>query len=222
MRYKEYLVRLNNLEKKLGILGESHVYTPDESRFAREIIPNFDTVALEGTSQNSSVLLIQKLYIPARWAYIVGTNRSFNIDSARTIAKKYGKRFVSLEEGIEQLFPVSQKIALASVGAISIFISPFLYGYLKLYGDPSKVGTKAYEKRIAKKKKSKKSLFSRLTDFAIIGNIDERNRVMAERSIDILQKNPGNLLVICGQLHFDGLIKNLYDKLRLEEVRSFP
>ena len=153
--------------------------------------------------------------------YIAGTNRSSKNDTAQHIAETYCKRIVRLEKDEEQLWPLMQKIAFATLGATSIFISPFLYGYLKLYGDPYEAGTKAYKKRTAEKK-SKKSLFSRFIDFAYESNLDQRNRAMAEKSIDILRRNTNNLLVVCGEEHLDGIVENLYGRLRLKEVKSFP
>lgn len=222
MIYKEYLTKLNGLEKRLGVFGEVHIYTPDESRFAREIMPNFDTVAVEGANQKSSLSWIGVLYIPMLLAYITGTNRSLGSDTSETLAEKYGKQVVRLEEDEEQLFPITQKIALATVGTISIPMSPFIYGYCKFYGDPYEVGTRAYEKRMAKKREGKKSLFSKFFEYAYKNNIEERNRVMVERSVEILREDSGNLLVVCGEDHLEGLVENLHDKLRLEETRSFP
>ena len=88
-------------------------------------------------------------------------------------------------------------------------------------GTPFEIGTKAYEKRIDKKNKSKKSLSSKFFEYAYKNNIEERNRVMAERTVDILRENPGKLLIVCGEEHLDGIIENLYDKLTLKETKSF-
>ena len=221
MKYKEYVVKFNEERRlgpfaRLGILGEEHIYTPEESIFVKKIMPSFDTVAIEGESkQSSSFFWLGLLYLPVMLAYMAGTNRSLNNDTAKQIAEKYGKRIMRLEEDTEQLFPLSQKIALAIVGLTSIPMAPLCYAKLKLYGDPFEVGTKAYEKRIADKKKGKKGLdlFSRLTNFAYMGNIGKRDRIMAERSIDILRRVSDNLLIVCGENHLDGIVKNLHDQL---------
>ena len=47
MKYKEYLAKVEDQEKKLGILGEFHLYTKEESEFAKEIINDFDIIATE-------------------------------------------------------------------------------------------------------------------------------------------------------------------------------
>lgn len=44
MKYKEYTIRLGNVSKRLGVLGESHTYTSDESSFAKKVVQKFDTL----------------------------------------------------------------------------------------------------------------------------------------------------------------------------------
>lgn len=178
--------------------------------------------AYEGSDKKSTIAYIGLLYIPFFLAYNAGRNSSPKNDTAKTIAEKRGKRVMRLEEDLEQLFSLKQKIALATIGVITIPLSPGIYWYLKSHGDPYEVGTKAYEKRMAMKEKGKKKYISRLINYAFISNLNERNRIMANRSVDILQQEPGNLLLICGEAHLDGIIENLHHRLKLKEVRSFP
>lgn len=44
MQYAEYL----SLEKRLGILGECHIYTPKESAFADWVVLGYDIIAVSG------------------------------------------------------------------------------------------------------------------------------------------------------------------------------
>lgn len=220
MRYKEYLVKLNGSEKKLGVFGEQHIYTPSESRFAKKIIPDFDTVAVEGSNKKSFIYWIGILYLPMILALILGTNRSFKNDTSNSLAKKYKKKVVMLEKGAEH-FKLTQKIALVAAGLFSIPYSPFLYASYKFYGDPFEKWTKAHEKRMANKKKGKKGLFSGFFEYAYKSNLKERDRIMAKKSIDLLRKNSGSLLIVCGESHLDGIIKNLDKKLKLKEIRSY-
>lgn len=127
-----------------------------------------------------------------------------------------------LEEDLS--LPFLQKIALATLGMVSIPLAPVLYVYHKIYGNHNKREgreTEAYEKRMAKKSKNKESLSYRLAKFAFRNGVDERNKVMAERSIDIFTKYPGNLLIVCGEGHLDGLVENLSRSLRLKELKEF-
>lgn len=220
MRYKEYLVKLDGSKKILGVFGEQHIYTQDASRFVRKIMHNFDTIVIEGTNQKSSLFWIGILYIPVTLAYVAGTKKSFDtLDTAKTIAEEHGKRVVRLEEDIEHLLPLTQKIALAIAGTVSIPMSPFVYSYCRFYGDPYEVGTKAYERRMAKEREGKKSLFSGFLEYAFKNN--EEDSIMAERSVGIL-KDSKNLLVVCGEGHLDGLVRELSNKLRLKEIGNSP
>lgn len=222
MKYVEYLTKSDYSEKKLGIFGEVHIYSPKESAFASKIVPKFDTVAIEGSSKISSLHWIGLLYAPMFLAYIAGTNRSLNNLNAKEIAGVHGKKLIKLEEDIEKSFPLIQKIALSAVGMITIPMSPFLYAYLKIYGDPLERGNKAYERFTKEMKKDKKGLFSKLVNFAYSNNLDERNKVMAERAVNILNTSSNKLLIVCGKGHLDGIVDNLHNKLKLKKVRSFP
>lgn len=223
MIYKEYLARFNGSEKKVGVLGEIHLYTTAETAFARQIVPNFDTVAFEGDPQNSIYLtFICMLFTPIVLTLATGAKRSIFNDSSYSIAKEYKKRIIWLEEGTWKSSPLLQKIVFATAGAITIPVSPFAYVYLRYYGDPFTPGTKAYKDMdMAKEKKDKQGLFSRLFRYAYTNDISERNKIMADRSVDILRGSE-RLLVVCGERHLEGIVENLSSMLSLREVRSVP
>lgn len=157
MEYKEYRAKIEGIEKKLGVLGEIHSYTYDEYRRVKDIIPQFDTVAVEGSKGMTPVAWIGALYIPSIFAFLAATKRSLK-DRGETLAEKYQKKVIRMEENESQLFPVKQKLALIVAGTVSIVMSPFVYGYYRKNGDPYTKGTIAYEKRIANQKKEEKGL----------------------------------------------------------------
>ncbi|UCD03642.1 MAG: hypothetical protein JSW73_03820 [Candidatus Woesearchaeota archaeon] len=222
MKYKEYLTKLDGTDKKLGILGEAHLYTKDESKFAKELVPNFDIVASEGSNREAYLHQIGILYVPLILAYVAATNRSFNNKRAIDIAERHGKKIITLDDSVEELFSIPQKLAIGLSGAISIPLSPFIYVYYKLLNDPSKRNNKAYKRIVERRKKGKKSLSSKFFSYAFTKNMNVRDKVMAENSVKILKERTGDLLVVCGELHLDGIIDNLQKTLELSEVRSFP
>lgn len=219
MRYKEYLARHNGWEKKLGVLGEIHIYNPSDTELALDKVINFTNVAVEGADKKSSLARIGLLYFPMFMAYMLATNRSPNNLTALRIARRQKKNVMRLEEDEEQLFPLTQKIALGIGGLITSATAPMLYAYLKAYGDPFQTGTKAYERRTAKRRKPKEGL-SRFLDFAYHNNLHARDKKMAERSVDLLKNGASDLLIVCGDGHMDGVIDNLETTIVLEEINS--
>lgn len=220
MKYKEYAVEDGGLEKRLGVLGEIHIYTPEESSFARHVVPTYDTVGMEGSGKPSlSFSLIGLLYVPTLLAYALATDRFPLNDTSKTIAQECGKRIIHLEENEGLTFSFMQKLALATVGALSIPFSPFDYARAKRDGDSYIEGTIAYEKRMERKKKN--GPMTRLCNYAFKANLAERDEAMAEKTSTILQTSSNNFLVVCGQEHFDGVVGNLSQRLKMRETRDF-
>jgi hypothetical protein len=213
MKYIEYAINQNGLEKKLGLLGESHLYLPSESKFARKIVKNFDTVAYEGSDKKMiSLSVISALAVPGLLAYAAATGR-WPKNCAIDIAKKYGMKIVRIEDNVDDSFTYKEKMTLALAYIISALKSPFTYGYYKLCGNPDVPGTRAYK---AKKSDERKGFgYS-----ALVRNLPERDENMAKNIVEVLEKYKGNILVVCGELHLEGVIKNLNSVLDMKEVRT--
>lgn len=220
MRYKEYSAS-HHLDRRIGIFGEMHIYNKTESKFAREIVPRFDIVASEGSGKKDYLFWVGLLYIPMAFAMIFGTDRR-SPDTAYNIARQSGKEIFHLEKDTRHLFSFTQKAAMALGGLASMPFAPLEYMNYKKNGDPYTTGTKAYEKRIAEEKSGKKSLLQKLIDYGFASNLKERDKLMAEKSFDIFQQSAKNLLIVCGEMHLDGIVENLHNKLELKEVNSFP
>lgn len=45
--YTEYKVNVDGLEKRLGLLGENHVYHLEDSHYANKIVSEYDVIAIE-------------------------------------------------------------------------------------------------------------------------------------------------------------------------------
>lgn len=219
MRYKEFKVRDNGLEKKLGILGDTHIYTFDEFEFAEDVLLNYDNIAHEGSKKKSLYLaLTSLLMIPQLIGLVAGTDRSITHPPAKEIAKSYHKNIHHIENNFSTICPLKQKIALTLYALVSIPLSPFTFYNCKKYGDPFTPGTEAYKKRKEMQNK-KKSKISRFLISGYKGTIPIRDSEMASQATELL-KGMDNLLIVCGERHLDGIVKNLHKALDIEEVKD--
>lgn len=99
MRYKQFLTTVDGEEKRLGILGECHLYTTQESRFAEDIVTQFDNFAVEGTSQGSVLGIIADISMMPAYICISGMpERSPDNATALQFASVYDLRTFELED----------------------------------------------------------------------------------------------------------------------------
>jgi len=218
MKYKQYEVSIDGVTKRLGLLAETHFYTKEESAFAREIVAQYDNIATEGASKVGIVGLISLLSAPDVLLYMFLTNRSPFNRTAKQHAKEMGKNIIHLEEDESQQYSLAQKTLSAICGLLSPLRLPYTYARLKLYGDPHKVGTKAYQRREAKRRDHRISLMGKLYHYMV--NLKKRSKTMTQRSVALLSwRDIENLLIPFGTEHLDGIIENLHiHELDLQEV----
>ena len=97
---------------------------------------------------------------------------------------------------------------MVAVGLFSIGFSPIAYFLCdgKDEGDIPKKEDKKVETTLSQS-------FVNFVGFAYAGNIDQRNRIMARTSVEILTEGADDLLIVCGEEHVDGIIENLKRKL---------
>ena len=222
--YKEFLTRdENGLERRLGIFGEVHRANSSESSIAKKVIETYEHFAVEGATKIPlSLKLISLAFIPAVLSYMIATKRTF--PAASTLLKKHPSApHHSLEDHDIQLFSFSQLCAIGITGLYASVVSPYNYWYLKKYGDPNIPGTQAYEKEMQEKESGKKGIMSRISEYSLEKNRSQRDQRMAERTAEICQQEQsGNLLVVVGRKHLDGVVENLSKKLSLTERFSYP
>ena len=192
MKYRRYVVNFEGLEKRLGILGEIHLYTSEESKIAESLVDKYDHFGIEGSEKPSLYFsVLRMLILPEIYAHSV-VGRSPNNADLESLAKSKNKSVTMLEPEIEKTFSLLQKIALFTYVAISFVSAPFTYLELKKN----------------RKLQKKNNWISRLSNFSIYSNIETRNKIMAQNSIAILRK-VDNLLIVCGEDHFEGLERQL-------------
>lgn len=216
MLYQEFLVRENGQDKKLGILGETHLYRAEETELAREIVPEFKNIALEGSSKSDSIQMIGYLFLPATIAYAAATQRSFPLlkkfpfldyhEDTEDIARRMKKNIHYLEEDLDEQFSLGQKIALATCVFGTIPLTPFIYARYKLR-----------EEKVQSAPENTTSITYRLAN--ALADVARRDEVMAARSATLLRSRD-NLLINCGEVHIVGIIDHLNRYMLLEQTRE--
>lgn len=198
MRYKEY--RLKDSCKRLGLLGETHNYSPEESSFAKSVIPNYDTVAIEGHEYSDTFTkLLGLLYLPTCAAFMLGAGRTS--ETAESIAITRGARIAYLHDSV---FNIWQKFMLTAIGIALIPMSPYIY-------------FECYSNRMRNEKPeelSQDSLLYKIMKYAFNG--EERDNIMGLRAVDLLA-NEKSLLTVCGEHHFEGVNAYFNKFLALEK-----
>jgi len=214
MEYREYKVG-EGLEKKLGILGETHIYTREETELAEDVVPEYDVIGHEGGRQKAWYLSL--IYAVPMRAILAGTRRSLKNKTAKGIAENLEKKTVSLETGYK--LSKTSAIYLGSLAILGTILSPLLYIESKLFG---RMTEKYYAKKAKKAGKTRRlieSKISRLDRFLAKYVVDqeERDDLMAARSAELLRQED-NLLVVCGEGHLQGLVERLSKDFELEPV----
>lgn len=204
MKYREFEVQMPGKTAKLGILGETHMYSPQESDCADKIVPQFNAVAIEGSDNFTRVHMAMLPFIPAMIAIAGASHRSFE-RTAKTIAEGQEKKIVRLEPNMGESFSYKQLLALAAVGLMSIPFIPFIYTYLRNSGDDILSSEESDDNQDV----GRFSRLRRFIKFAIEGNIAERDRKMAQRTKDVVLSGVGDVLHVSGMAHTEGVVANL-------------
>lgn len=208
MIYREYLVEVNNLERKLGLIGEIHSYNERESHFLKKTLLDYDLVGYESYGTKASLFtdIIRLLYTPFFSAYESSTKRNSTFDVVNYV-KNIRKPLICIEKDFDSNFSFKQKLALFYLASMSIF---FGLGYY--FFKACKKNDKASEILMGDYLGRKKC-----EDYALHEtSLELRDKNMAENIIEILNLEEGNLLVIFGQDHMNGIVSNLESKLDLD------
>ena len=168
-------------------------------------------------------MLVSLAFIPASLAFISGNRRTHPSASSLLDKHPYPSYSHSLGDCDAELWSFSQLCSFAITGLYQSVISPYMYWSYKKHSDPYIPGTQAYEELMQEKKNGKKSLMSKISEHGINANFPQREQRMAEHTAEIFQqKKPGDLLVVVGKAHLDGVVENLGKQLSLTEKFSYP
>lgn len=119
MYYREYKVIIGDLEKKLGILGETHIYSASDTKVAKQKIPEFGTVAIEGEDEEEfrkgNLKYVALVFLPALLLYSAMTKRSLDNENALSIAKKLDKNIVRFDDATSEYIGFGRKMVFVAI-----------------------------------------------------------------------------------------------------------
>lgn len=201
---EKYNIPLENLVKELTIVGEDHIYNAKETEFAKGFINKFKHVAEESSdnSSDSLVYISAMASLPAFLFYTMGSGRSFYNPTLSSLAKQEGKTVYFLEEGKDEFKKralLGQRLGQLGYAMLALAAGPV--GYFE--------GKRELDGNIKKNNKVKGYIF----------NMDERDGIMAENILKILEKDGvDSLLCIIGKAHVPGVVEKLKDKVTIKRI----
>lgn len=198
--------------KLLGVYGEVHFYTKDESDFVRNILSDYDILLTEGTEKPDFPLLLTQIFTtPSIMAFSFGTKR--REEGLIYFAKRRkGNVRVDYFDDLE-LIPAKnlRKACVQSLSEIPLLPIEFIKMYLR--GDPCTLGTEN-NKEYLSSEKINKEMEKKCNNF----KLNERNDFMVKKIAKNVVNCPDkNILVRCGVSHFDGITDGIEKTLGLKQ-----
>jgi len=201
-------ITLEDKLKKLTIIGETHIYNAKESGFSEEFIKDYSYVAMEGDGGKGEfdtlTFLASWSFLPAMAYYSCGSGRQFNNKTMHQHAKRNGKKIFYLEKGedsYENEAELSQRMAFLGISLFSLSMAPIYY-----YAGKSDLEREDESDRYVQYYSNEEST----TEYAV--NLGERDKIMAENIIEILENNDeiDSLLCVMGKAHVRGVKEQLH------------
>lgn len=202
---QKYNVPLEDRIKELTIVGEIHLYNSKETEFAKDYINKFEHVAKEGSSKESSDLFVTLTalgLIPTFLFYSMGSGRSIFNHTLSSLSEQKGKTVYFLEDKdkFDSGGTLNQKFALLGCSVLSLAAGPM--GYFEGKREFLKGSTGGNKK---------------LT--AYVTNLNERDDVMVENLLKILEKDEvDSLLCVVGKAHVQSIVEKLKGKIKIKRI----
>lgn len=224
MQYREYRAVIDGKAKKFGILGECHVYTREESYFARRILEEYDFLVAEGIPDphplNTALAQLAQRIPPPRF-----TPKRQNKTALPELT--YAELLRRWAEDQDRTHPTAKTIARENKRAVIPleqdfpFKPPALDRPFTLNGKtytPSEFFSEQHWHKIRTDASYAKTILAAFTHF--LSNGDAREEIIAFGSATYLRHHTDRLLLICGEKHLAGIERRLADTLALKIVRS--
>ncbi|AJF62066.1 TPA: hypothetical protein HA239_05605 [Candidatus Woesearchaeota archaeon] len=222
MRYIDYTIDVGGLEKRIGVLGENHIYNDKDVMFASQIMPSYDILLREGNNNAESSLLFRLvafMSLPLYLAYSFASDRSFLNPSVKDIAEELGKEIRWLDYDMAKSYPIINQAMIFLVSTMSIFRAPFIYKDIKTNGDTLTPGTKNYEKYMFGQMKGYNNFFEKLDLFK--SNVYGRDSYYYGQLSSLLKEDANNILVSVGDAHYLGIISRLNNEYEILKINQF-
>ena len=202
LKYREYNISsANGLEKKVGIIGEIHLYNETEKKFVDQVMLKYDAIAREGI-QTTSLLstMVYHSTKPILWIIKKAIPERKYLFSTRNIPIEKQMHFYDLEP--EETLTLGENIKLLCGFLVTIAFLPLVYFRIKSnphFRDPKN------------------------RDNSYYSLVHRRDKTMAKRAAEIIQQeDSGNVLLVVGGAHLEGVVQHLHQYLIMEETKRFP
>ncbi len=211
MIHRKYIARSGGKEVIVGILGENHIYRPEEADFARKIILDYNVVAAEtqgGDMLSNLLYIIPGILFTPEVIYKVIKNRWSGVEMKK-ITKEEKKDLIQLYDRVS-LLKIPPLIGWAALSLLHLPIKiskDIASGNVIERGDPYERGGK-YEKLLDQNYNvSRDGLKNRSKCYFM--DLKKRDIKIANRSYELIEQQKHPLLINCGLYHMRGVSKNL-------------
>ncbi len=206
MFYKEFDAVLEGKAKRIGFLGENHIYTLKESDFAYGKVINYSCVGVERVEGFHLAHLCldtlrQVINVPSDICYEIIKGRNPDLKTAEKHAKDLDKKLVRLDMPI----PLYKYPMIIALGAASI---PFLPLSIILGNNDEEIYfNEEYPENSAFRIKS------------YLGHLKQRDMHMARAAMNHL-KSLDNMLINSGSAHIPGMIRIFRESADMRLIRE--
>ncbi|MBN1156264.1 hypothetical protein JXA85_01485 [Candidatus Woesearchaeota archaeon] len=226
LKYMEFEVKIDGVVKRLGLWGEYHIYTKEDSAFAEHLADSYDVLAMEGVKRKGAGAMektIAILLLPSYTLFSAMTSRKISNLHIQQIFIRKGKQVIKLEQDMKSRIPFPNNLAFVSIITFAILLLPFeflTYGIRRIRkkDDPFDRVTGIYPHEDNLLLRGKK-FRDRVSDYVF--NNDARDKEMSEKIIEVMHLH-SNVLAGFGLAHFPGILKHLEERLDMNLVSEFP
>lgn len=200
MFHQRFDAQIKGKPKRIGILGERHLYNDRESSFARNIVRDYDNFGAEkcahiSTFEKSLITVAGLTFIPYALAhYLKHDDLS---EDAEDYAKRVSKNIIPLDVMVNPL-------KVLGLSLYTLAVSPILIPRRMFESKEENLRKRMNKEDLLIKGEKRGSLMN------FLGDVDKRDAHMAKTAYDFLSHDENNnLLINCGMNHVPGIRRNL-------------
>jgi len=202
MKFLEFVVATDKGARRFGLLGETHVYTQEESEFAKGIVESFSTIAMEGSDR--ATLLNRSVSV------VVGGA----MEAAARTEGRDREIFTACDWAIELRIPVHPTYDTDSLSAgRKIFLGCLFTVWRVMFPFATRIMKSRKKEPSAQSKKLGEEWAMTMAEGA------KRNKIQADKVLELLPECE-SLLLICGEIHMEGVLAILDGSLSMKKIRE--
>jgi hypothetical protein len=227
LTFREFSCEIDGRKKKLGLVGEKHLYNHKEQLFAGELIKRYETLAFEGSvneprSKIDRILdnVCSTLNYPYIYFYATGSGR--RAPHPYDIERLKNSLYNSLlqKEKIIPLIPLEEHSATDDMNLTQKALA-FIESAKELAIAPMAYFKGKKELNLPRENKEKSPQEAQKELGWYRANGEKRDYIMADKIVTILEDDKtDNLLCAVGKAHVEGIISNLEQMINLERIKT--